>query len=122
MASLRDEVGIQAREARLARERIQTMERDLENALGNQNRQNRRRYSPKNYLKSSPDSSVGDKSESELSKKFASKNNIFFDRDMGSNDGSTQFRSIPNSRYKHVGSSAGQQERVQTGHPQRQGE
>lgn len=93
------------RDNEVVKEKLLAAEKELEAVICNQNRRNQQRFSPHNYLKSSPGSSVGEKSESDLSKKLNSKNNIFLDRDAVLEPGSYS-RSIPNSRYRHVRSAA----------------
>lgn len=99
---MREELAAEGREAKSLRDRLAEVERELEFALGSQNQQNRQRCSPAAYLKSSPESSLADKSESELSKKLVSRT-CFPDRDFGGDDPSGKSRPLPNCRYKHVG-------------------
>lgn len=101
IASLKETINSKAKEQQVLKEKLLTVEKELESVAYNQNRKHNQRFSPHNYLKSSPESSVGDKSESDLSKKFNTKNNLFLERETG-NDGGNYSRSIPNSRYRHV--------------------
>ena len=80
---------------------MREIERELDHLLKKNNQDKIEKKSSKNFIKSSPESSQGDKSGSELSKKFITKNHLFFERDSCLNN-PHQSNLIPNARYKPV--------------------
>lgn len=88
-------------EVKTLKQRMKDIEREMEHLAKKNTQDKTEKHSSKNFIKSSPESSQGDKSGSELSKKFITKNHLFFERDSCLNN-PNQTNLIPNARYKTV--------------------
>lgn len=78
------------------------------------------RIASRNFIKSSPESSMGDKSGSELSKKLVSKGNLIFEKEYLGRTGQLP-GSFPDSRCKTVGSPVQLEDDSRPGQSQQQG-
>ena len=100
---MKDANNVLTKEVDIFRQNLEKIEKQLESGKKMKKCEKVEKNSAHNFIKSSPESSQADKSGSEVSKKFISKNNTKFDGDCLRLNG-LPFISIPNSRYKIVNS------------------